>query len=130
MRVGVIAAACAFLVSPLDAQDSTRTAQDSAVRVFLDCPDTFCDFDYYRTEITFVNWVRDRQFAQVHVLVTTQSTGGGQKFTADFIGSERFAGPADTPPRISATSDTQDEIRPCPARTFRPRVIPLAAKTA
>ena len=47
-------------------QDSTRVAQDSALRVFLDCPDAFCDFDYYRTEITFVNWVRDRQFAQVH----------------------------------------------------------------
>ena len=37
--------------------------------MFLDCPNSFCDFDYYRTEITFVNWVRDRQFAQMHVLV-------------------------------------------------------------
>ena len=91
MRVGVIAAACAFAFAPLAAQDSTRTVQDSAVRVFLDCPDTFCDFDYYRTEITFVNWVRDRQFAQVHVLVTTQSTGGGQEYTLSFIGLERFA---------------------------------------
>jgi len=49
MRVGVVAAACAFAFTPLAAQDSTRTVQDSAVRVFLDCPDTFCDFDYYRT---------------------------------------------------------------------------------
>ena len=79
MRVGVMAAACAFAFSPLSAQDSTRAAQDSAVRVFLDCPDTFCDFDYYRTEITFVNWVRDRQFAQVHILVTTQRTPGGHR---------------------------------------------------
>jgi len=96
MRVGSFAAACAFVVSPLAAQDSTRTAQDSAVRVFLDCPDTFCDFDYYRTEITFVNWVRDRQFAQVHVLITTQSTGGGREYTMALIGLERFAGSVDT----------------------------------
>jgi len=130
MRVGVMAAACAFAVSPLDAQDSTRTAQDSAVRVFLDCPDTFCDFDYYRTEITFVNWVRDRQFAQVHVLVTTQSTGGGQQFTVDFIGLERFAGAADTLHWVSTTSDTQDDIRRGLARTFRLGLIRFVAKTA
>src|SRR6266550_6244723 len=93
MRVGVMAAACTFAFSPLDAQDSTRTAQDSAVRVFLDCPDSFCDFDYYRTEITFVNWVRDRQFAQMHVLVTAQQTGGGQEYTLAFIGLERLRVP-------------------------------------
>src|SRR5258707_15437038 len=96
MRVGAIAAACAFAFAPLAAQDSTRTVQDSAVRVFLDCPDTFCDFDYYKTEITFVNWVRDRQFAQVHVLVTAQQTGGGQEDTLTVIGLERFAGAEDT----------------------------------
>jgi hypothetical protein len=38
MRVGVLAAACALAFAPLAAQDSTRTAQDSAVRVFLDHP--------------------------------------------------------------------------------------------
>src|ERR1043165_9572245 len=91
MRLGWVAAACALAVSPLAAQDSTRTAQDSAVRVFLDCPDSFCDFDDYHTEITFVNWVRDRADAQVHVLITTQTTSGGQEFTLAFIGLERYA---------------------------------------
>src|SRR6266702_7719337 len=130
MRVGAIAAACAFAFAPLAAQDSTRTVQDSAVRVFLDCPDTFCDFDYYRTEITFVNWVRDRQYAQVHVLVTTQSTGGGQQFTVAFIGLERFAGAADILHWVSATTDTQDDIRHGLARTFRLGLIRFVAKTA
>src|SRR5258708_36063483 len=130
MRVGSLAAACAFAVSPLTAQDSTRSAQDSAPRVFLDCPDTFCDFDYYRTEITFVNWVRDRQFAQVHVLVTTQSTGGGQQFTVDFIGAERVARAADTLPWISTTSHTPDDIRRGLTRTFQLRLIRFLAKPA
>jgi hypothetical protein len=129
MRVGVIAAACAFAFSPLDAQDSTRTAQDSAVRVFLDCPDTFCDFDYYRTEITFVNWVRDRSFAQVHVLVTTQETGGGQEFTLAFIGLERFAGAADTLRWTSRSADTQDDIRSGLARTMRLGLIRFVARS-
>ena len=129
MRVGVIAAACAFAVTPLEAQDSTRTVQDSAVRVFLDCPDTFCDFDYYRTEITFVNWVRDRQFAQVHILVTTQRTGGGQEYALAFIGLERFAGTVDTLRWTSRTTDTQDDIRRGLVQTMRLGLVRFAAKT-
>ncbi len=129
MRVGAIAAACAFAFGPLAAQDSTRTVQDFAVRVFLDCPDTFCDFDYYRTEITFVNWVRDRQFAQVHVLVTTQRTGGGQEFTLAFIGLERFAGTVDTLRRLSHTTDTEDDVRRGVAQTMRLGLVRFAAKT-
>src|SRR3989441_9099960 len=128
MRVGVVAAACAFAFAPLEAQDSTRTVQDSAVRVFLDCPDTFCDFDYYRTEITFVNWVRDRQFAQVHILVTTQPTGGGQEYTLSFIGLERFAGAVDTLRWTSRAEDTQDERRKGFARTRRLRPVRFVAR--
>src|SRR5881296_354113 len=129
MRVGVMAAACAFAFAPLAAQDSTRTVQDSAVRVFLDCPDTFCDFDYYRTEITFVNWVRDRQFAQVHVLVTTQRTGGGQEYTLAFIGLERFARTVDTLRWTSRTTDTEDDIRRGVGQTIRLGLVRFAAKT-
>ena len=129
MRVGWLAAACAFAFSPLAAQDSTRTVQDSAVRVFLDCPDTFCDFDYYRTEITFVNWVRDRQFAQVHVLVTTQRTGGGQEYTLAFIGLERFRGSVDTLRWTSQTTQTDDDIRRSIAQTMRLGLVRFAAKT-
>lgn len=129
MRVGVIAAACAFAVSGLSAQDTTRTAQDSAVRVFLDCPNAFCDFDYYRTEITFVNWVRDRQFAQIHVLVTTQQTGGGSEYTVAFIGLERFAGTADTLHYVSHAADTQDDVRKGLGQVLRLGLVRFAART-
>jgi len=129
MRVGWLATACAFAVAPLEAQDTTRTVQDSAVRVFLDCPDTFCDFDYYRTEITFVNWVRDRQFAQVHLLVTTQTTGSGQEYTLTFIGVERFAGAVDTLRWMSKAADTEDDIRRGLAQTMRVGLVRFAART-
>ncbi len=49
-------------------------AQERA-RVFLDC--RACDFNYLRQEIQFVDYVRDRTDADVHVLATTQGTGGG-----------------------------------------------------
>src|ERR1700737_5338717 len=73
-------------------------ARDSAppsarLRVFLDC--NFCDFDFMRTEINFVDYVRDRQDAQLHILVTNQPTGGGGNgFTGLFTGQEELAQPA------------------------------------
>ena len=67
-----------------------------ALRVYLDCDRRSCDFDYLRQEITFVNYVRDRRDAQVHVLVTRERTAaGGQAFTLDFFGLEDFLGQDD-----------------------------------
>ncbi len=109
--------------------DTARAAQDSALRVFLDCPNSFCDFDYYRTEITFVNWVRDRQFAQVHLLITSQSTGSGREYTLAFIGLERFAGAEDTLRYLSHSTDTDDDIRKGLGRSIRLGVVRFAAKT-
>jgi len=52
------------------AADTSRTSRESAkLRVYLDCD--ACDFDYLRTEVTFVDYVRDRQDAAVHILVTS-----------------------------------------------------------
>ena len=109
--------------------DTARAAQDSALRVFLDCPDSFCDFDYYRTEITFVNWVRDRQFAQLHLLITSQSTGSGREYTLTFIGLARFAGAEDTLRYLSHSTDTGDDIRKGLGRTMRLGLVRFASKT-
>ena len=94
--------------------DTSRTAPDSALRVFFDCQGfaSGCDFDYVRTEITFVTWVRNREDAQVHVLVTIQTTGGGgTEYTVTFIGRGRFAGRADTLRYAAGKTDTQDDQR-------------------
>src|SRR4029079_13764031 len=61
------------------------------VRLFLDC--NRCDDDYLRKEVTFVDYVRNREDADVHLLVTTQDTGGGgTQFTLKFIGLGRYQG--------------------------------------
>jgi len=110
--------------------DTARAAQDSALRVFLDCPNSFCDFDYYRTEITFVNWVRERTFAQLHLLITSQSTGSGREYTLTFIGLERFAGAQDTLRYLSHSTDTDDDIRKGLGRTMRLGLVRFASKTS
>jgi hypothetical protein len=128
LGAGLVAAASAG-AARAQTPDSTRAAQDSGLRVFLDCPNLFCDFDYYRTEITFVNWVRERQDAQVHLLITSQETGGGREFTLGFIGLERFAGAADTLRHISRSTDSDDDIRKGLARMMRLGLVRFAAKT-
>jgi hypothetical protein len=88
------------------------------LRVFLDCG--FCDFDFMRTEIAFVDYVRDRQDAQVHILVTNQQTGGGgTEFTLHFIGLHELANVADTLTYVAPPSASQDDVRHGLARTIR-----------
>ena len=66
----------------------TSTAQDiNARRVFLDCQ--FCDDDFVRREVTFVDWVRDRADADEHVLDTSQRTAtGGRAYQLAFLTAE------------------------------------------
>ena len=53
--------------------------------LFLDCES--CYEDYLRTEITFVDYVRDRTEADIHALITRAETGaGGSEYTLQFMG--------------------------------------------
>jgi hypothetical protein len=114
------------------APDTARTARDSALRVFFDCQGfaSGCDFDFMRTEITFVDYVRNREDAQVHVLVTTQGTGsGGTEYTLTLIGRGRFAGRVDTLRYLAGKTDTPDEQRRGVAHLLKLSLAAYAATT-
>jgi hypothetical protein len=84
---------------------------DAPVRVFLDCPGG-CFPDYVRTEVRFVDYVRDRTEADVHVIVTSTTTGaGGREYVAEFIGARLFDGIDHTLKAVTTTSDPEDVIR-------------------
>lgn len=121
-------ASCVLAQTP----DSSQAAQDSALRVFLDCPGFVpgCDFDFLRTEITFVNYVRNREDAQLHILITTQETGGGgRENTLSFIGLKQFAAKADTLHYFSGATDTRDDDRKGLARTIKLGLMRFVATT-
>jgi len=68
--------------------------------------------DFFRTEIQFVNWVRDRRDSDVHLLITAQATGaGGRSYDLLFLGSGRFDGMLDSLKYVSAFDATSDETR-------------------
>jgi len=98
------------------------------LRVFLDC--SRCDFDFLRREITFISYVRDRKDAELHVLVTTQSTGsGGTEYTLNYIGLARFAGVNATLRYASLGTDTSDERRRGFAQVFQLGLMRYVADT-
>jgi len=81
--------------------------RNAAPKVFLDCD--YCDESYIRTEIPFVNYVRDRKEADVHLLMTRQATGsGGKEHTVAMIGQMRFEGMDETLQFASKPDDTDD----------------------
>jgi len=98
------------------------------LRVFLDCQR--CDFDYFRQEVPFVNYVRDRRDAQLHVLVTQQQTGaGGLEYVFHFIGLGPLAAEEDTLRYVSLPDETGDETRAGMVRTFKLGLVPYVSST-
>jgi hypothetical protein len=80
------------------------------LKVFLDCEECFEQF--LRTDLAFVDFVRDRTEAEVHVLITdAQTASGGREYTLAFHGLGRFQGVEETLKTITTASDTEDIIR-------------------
>ncbi len=108
--------------------DSLNELKSKAVKVFIDC--NRCDNNFIRSEITFINYVRDRSEAQVHILVTTQETGsGGTEYTITFIGQKDFDGVNDTLKYSTKQSDTDENIRNGIARVMKLGLVRYAIKT-
>jgi len=125
--LGVLAGA-SRIARAQEPQPAPRAAE--ALRVFLDCRTTYCDFDYVRTELAFVNYVRDPVDAQIFVLVTTEYTGGGgTQFTVNLIGRQDFTGRNDTLYYVSQRTDTYDEVRRGLTQTLKLGLVRYAARS-
>ena len=99
-----------FLTTVPAAARQGQPAPHDLVRVFLDC--NHCDESYLKKEVTFIDYVRNREDADVHVLVTTQQTGGGgQQWTLKFIGLGSRQGQDQTLVYNSPQTATDDEVR-------------------
>lgn len=97
--------------------------------VFLDC-ERFCDFDFIRRTVDFVDWVRNRDDALVHLLVTRQQTAaGGSEYTLFFIGRDRFATRQDTLRLAVRQDETDDERRTALTRVLALGLGPFVAQT-
>ena len=77
------------------------------LRVFLDCGDCFSE--YLRDEIEWVDFVRQPQDADVHLLSTSSGTGGGgNEIVLRFVGKGRFLNNDHELRVLSVTSDPEE----------------------
>ena len=124
----VLAIAQTAPVPSAPGQGNVDSLKKSAPKVFIDSG--VVDLDYIKTEIVFVNYVRDRNEAQIHVLITTQSTGsGGTEYTLTFSGQADFQGQDDVQKFSSNRIQTADEIRQGIVRVLKMGLMRYVAKT-
>ncbi len=109
MRVLRVVGACLLLA--LSQSLAAQPAPSPPLRLFLDCQ-TGCDESFVRTELTWVDYVRNRQDADLHVLVTSQATGGGgREYHLRFIGLRALSGQDGELRFTTPTAATSDQIR-------------------
>lgn len=106
----------------------TGSGLDPIPNVYLDC--SSCDVTYIRTNITFVNYVRDQDDASIYLNITDQRTGGGgREYTLIFSEIGPTNGRIDTLRYSSSSSDTNDEQRIGLNRHIKIGLIPYVTQT-
>lgn len=111
-----------------EAGSAPKGWRDAAVKVYLDCGSCFQEF--IRTEVAFVNYVRERGEADVHVLITTQPTAAeGKEYTLAFIGQRAFQEVGDTLTFVARPGATEDAIRRGLVKTLKAGLVRYVART-
>ena len=101
----------AFTLFSFSTRGFSQTAKTETLQVLLDCHYN-CDFDYIRTELKWVDFVRDQSDANVHIIITSQDIeGGGEKVFLNFIGRNNFKNLTDTIFYFNDANNTDDDER-------------------
>jgi len=117
-----------FYYANLLAQNSSLSKRLS---VFIDCNGISCDEDYIHTEIKIVDFLNDRQSADLHILVTAQPTGNGaEKFQLITYGQNVYKGYIDTLFFTTKINGSEAEKRLQLLHFLQPSLAPILAKTS
>lgn len=119
----------------VQAQDSSKVSQkevkqnkNRAPYVFLDC--SFCDYNHIRSEIDFVNYVRDPAQADIHIFITqTGLTSGGTEYELSFIGLKQFSRINFDLKHTATYNDTWAETRDELNSVIKSALIPFISQT-
>ncbi len=122
----VLLAFCGFHLAK--AQENDAQVVSGAPNVFLDCS-WGCDFDNFRREVNYINFLRERQTADIYVLVTSQNTGGGEEYVMYFLGQHEFEGQNDTLRVNTEIDDTERQISNKLLALFKQGLLPYLLQT-
>jgi len=135
LRTILVLGAALSAAASIELADSTPARPDSswrdlAPRLYVQ-DETNADMDYIKTEVTFVNYVRDRTEADVQLTITCQTTGdGGKEYSTTFLGLGSFHDISAVLKYTTAPDATPDEARKALATTVKRGLVPYVARTA
>lgn len=113
---------------PVGGADSSSW-RNLAPRLYIQ-DETSADIDYIKTEITFVNYVRDRTEADIQLTITRQTTGeGGQEYCLTFQGLGSFRDISSVLKHTTGPAATDDDIRAALVASIRRGLVPFVART-
>ncbi len=119
----------AFALFSLSLSFSQVEKNNKKIRVFLDCQ-SYCDQDFIKREIPFVDYVNDRFQSNVFILSNHQVTGsGGREYKLQFTGREIFTGVNDTLSFVRQATATDDEERQQMVHTLKLGLVKYLART-
>lgn len=106
----------------------SSSALNPVPNIYLDC--NSCDVTYIRTNVTFVNYVRDQDDASVYLRISDLRTaGGGVEYTMVFSEINSESARQDTLKYVSSSTDSGDERRRGMVRTLKIGLIPFVSNT-
>lgn len=116
-------------LTAIDADSQSRRGNSSRLSVFLDMPG-WADTDYIRQEIPLVEYVRDRELADVHIIMSRHSAGTtGATYSISFIGYGGFKDKNFELTYWAPSSNTSDETRRGYSGKIKMGLAPFLAQT-
>lgn len=115
-----------FIFSAIKAQYTSS----EKLKVYIDCR-LGCDFTYFKSEITIVDFVLDRVDADAYVLLTGQRMGGGGvQYQMKFYGQNKYQNYIDTLVFSTEPNATASEVRKNILQYLMLGFSPMIAKTS
>jgi hypothetical protein len=94
-----------------NAYSGLEDSKNERLTVFLDIP-WWGDTDFIQQQIPLVNYVRDKELAQVHIIMTRHGGGSaGTSYMMSFLGARQFSGMINELTYWAPSTNTADQNR-------------------
>ncbi len=82
------------------------------LKIFYDCNTYGCNETYVKQNLPQVEFVRDRNYAEVHILIVSEANGsGGSTYQLEFIGQHKFKNLQHKLHFSTGSDTTQEQLR-------------------
>lgn len=120
---------CTFVISLISSTSYSQIVPEQKIKLFVDCSNSFCDMNYLKTQIKFVDYVLDNKVSDIDLLITQQNNGGGgSQYQLIFYGQNRFH-QSDTLRFNAKPNNTDFETRDMLVKYIQIGLLPFLTQT-